>query len=407
MERTGDSNVTDPANWTEICDSLQVDTDLGTGLSQDSMVSMSSSQLSQESVASTHSTDITSDILTPEISAKKKKKSGTKKVKKKKDKGLSDGETAEKVKKGKKDKTKKKKPRSSSSVRPEPEGGNPVNILPMDEYDRVIYSDDPLFSDMEISEEEEPNQKPRRPSRPGGLMFSCLSLGIQSNTMIKYAIIGTEVQNILKVSLRRAEQEIQGFNRRIQLLEEDMERSEERLQSATEKLEEASKAADESERGRRTLESRQRTDETRMDDMESKMRQLTDVADQSENRYTEAARKLCVLEGELERAEERYELAESKVKTLEDELHVATNSLKALEISDEKASQREDSYEETIRDLTQRLKDSQNRAEVAERQVYTLQLENDRLSDDLENERKHKLELQAEMEATLQDLSNL
>ncbi|XP_065942501.1 tropomyosin isoform X18 [Magallana gigas] len=406
MERTGEFGTEDSCKWRDNCDCLQVDMDLDTGLSQDSVVSMSSSQLSQDSVASSHSTDLTSDLLTPEVSGKKKKKSGTKKVKKKKDRG--DGETGEKVKKSKKDKSKKS--RSSSSVRPEPEGGNPVNLVPMDEFDRVIYNNDPLFSDIDISEEEDQSQKPQRPSRaprPGGLMFSCLSLGIQSNTMIKYAIIGTEVQNILKVSLRRAEQEIQSLNRRIQLLEEDMERSEERLQTATEKLEEASKAADESERGRRTLESRNRTDESRMDDMEGKLRQLTEVAETSENRYTEAARKLCVLEGELERAEERYELAESKVKTLEDELHVATNSLKALEISDEKASQREDSYEETIRDLTQRLKDSQNRAEVAERQVYTLQLENDKLSDDLEQERKHKLELQAEMEATLQDLSNL
>uniref|UniRef100_K1QFV5 Tropomyosin n=1 Tax=Magallana gigas TaxID=29159 RepID=K1QFV5_MAGGI len=181
----------------------EVDMDLDTGLSQDSVVSMSSSQLSQDSVASSHSTDLTSDLLTPEVSGKKKKKSGTKKVKKKKDKG--DGETGEKVKKSKKDKSKKS--RSSSSVRPEPEGGNPVNLVPMDEFDRVIYNNDPLFSDIDISEEEDQSQKPQRPSRaprPGGLMFSCLSLGIQSNTMIKYAIIGTEVQNILKVSLRRS-----------------------------------------------------------------------------------------------------------------------------------------------------------------------------------------------------------
>lgn len=38
------------------------------------------------------------------------------------------------------------------------------------------------------------------------------------------------------------------MNRRIQLLEEDLERSEERLGSATAKLSEASQAADESER---------------------------------------------------------------------------------------------------------------------------------------------------------------
>lgn len=40
-------------------------------------------------------------------------------------------------------------------------------------------------------------------------------------------------------------------------------------------------------RGRRTLESRNRTDESRMDDMEGKLRQLTEVAETSENRYTE------------------------------------------------------------------------------------------------------------------------
>lgn len=38
------------------------------------------------------------------------------------------------------------------------------------------------------------------------------------------------------------------MNRRIQLLEEDLERSEERLNTATTKLAEASQAADESER---------------------------------------------------------------------------------------------------------------------------------------------------------------
>ena len=46
----------------------------------------------------------------------------------------------------------------------------------------------------------------------------------------------------------QAESEVAALNRRIQLLEEDLERSEERLKIATQKLEEASQAADESER---------------------------------------------------------------------------------------------------------------------------------------------------------------
>lgn len=46
----------------------------------------------------------------------------------------------------------------------------------------------------------------------------------------------------------QAESEVAALNRRIQLLEEDLERSEERLATATAKLAEASAAADESER---------------------------------------------------------------------------------------------------------------------------------------------------------------
>lgn len=49
-------------------------------------------------------------------------------------------------------------------------------------------------------------------------------------------------------SVVQAESEVAALNRRIQLLEEDLERSEERLGSATAKLSEASQAADESER---------------------------------------------------------------------------------------------------------------------------------------------------------------
>ena len=53
---------------------------------------------------------------------------------------------------------------------------------------------------------------------------------------------------IIFVVFFQAEGEVAALNRRIQLLEEDLERSEERLATATQKLAEASHAADESER---------------------------------------------------------------------------------------------------------------------------------------------------------------
>ncbi|CAG0923030.1 unnamed protein product [Notodromas monacha] len=54
--------------------------------------------------------------------------------------------------------------------------------------------------------------------------------------------------NLEKKRREDAEAEVAALNRRIQLLEEDLERSEERLNTATTKLAEASQAADESER---------------------------------------------------------------------------------------------------------------------------------------------------------------
>merc|ERR1712183_992819 len=69
--------------------------------------------------------------------------------------------------------------------------------------------------------------------------------------MEKYKEESEDMARKLQVEIRRreeAEGEVGALNRRIQLLEEDLERSEERLATATQKLAEASHAADESER---------------------------------------------------------------------------------------------------------------------------------------------------------------
>lgn len=71
---------------------------------------------------------------------------------------------------------------------------------------------------------------------------------------LKFACLAGQFHSIfftlshVKYILLQAESEVAALNRRIQLLEEDLERSEERLATATAKLAEASAAADESER---------------------------------------------------------------------------------------------------------------------------------------------------------------
>merc|ERR1712121_160540 len=82
--------------------------------------------------------------------------------------------------------------------------------------------------------------------------------------MEKYKEDSEDMARKLQVEIMRreeAEGEVAALNRRITLLEEDLERSEESLASTTQKLTEASLAADESERMRKVLENKSNTEE--------------------------------------------------------------------------------------------------------------------------------------------------
>ncbi|XP_013169763.1 PREDICTED: tropomyosin-2 isoform X6 [Papilio xuthus] len=249
------------------------------------------------------------------------------------------------------------------------------------------------------------NRRRRRCADYPGLAFG--SSIFSSDTMMKFSIIKNELQNIKNTALKRAESEVAALNRRIQLLEEDLERSEERLATATAKLAEASQAADESERARKVLENRSLADEERMDALENQLKEARFLAEEADKKYDEVARKLAMVEADLERAEERAEAGESKIVELEEELRVVGNNLKSLEVSEEKANQREEEYKNQIKTLTTRLKEAEARAEFAERSVQKLQKEVDRLEDDLVAEREKSKLLQEEMEATLHDIQNM
>ncbi|XP_055676783.1 myosin-10 isoform X6 [Lutzomyia longipalpis] len=257
----------------------------------------------------------------------------------------------------------------------------------------------------EVIAEREYRRQNRRCADYPGLAFGRSIFS--SDTMMKFSIIRNELHNIMKTQLKRAESEVAALNRRIQLLEEDLERSEERLASATAKLAEASQAADESERARKILENRSLADEERMDALENQLKEARFLAEEADKKYDEVARKLAMVEADLERAEERAEAGESKIVELEEELRVVGNNLKSLEVSEEKANQREEEYKNQIKTLTTRLKEAEARAEFAERSVQKLQKEVDRLEDDLLLEREKNKLLQDEMETTLHDIQNM
>ncbi|XP_049871447.1 tropomyosin isoform X3 [Pectinophora gossypiella] len=268
--------------------------------------------------------------------------------------------------------------------------GAEVTVLPSD-----VSDDDPETAELaklrctsectEVLAERE-NRRRRRCADYPGLAFG--SSIFSSDTMMKFSIIKNELQNIKNTALKRAESEVAALNRRIQLLEEDLERSEERLATATAKLAEASQAADESERARKVLENRSLADEERMDALENQLKEARFLAEEADKKYDEVARKLAMVEADLERAEERAEAGESKIVELEEELRVVGNNLKSLEVSEEKATQREETFEGQVKLLDAQLKEAEARAEFAERSVQKLQKEVDRLEDELVAEKE-------------------
>ncbi|XP_028041078.1 tropomyosin isoform X8 [Bombyx mandarina] len=250
---------------------------------------------------------------------------------------------------------------------------------------------------------ERENRRRRRCADYPGLAFG--SSIFSSDTMMKFSIIKNELQNIKNTALKRAESEVAALNRRIQLLEEDLERSEERLATATAKLSEASQAADESERARKVLENRSLADEERMDALENQLKEARFLAEEADKKYDEVARKLAMVEADLERAEERAESGESKIVELEEELRVVGNNLKSLEVSEEKAMASREHVEDKIHSLSQKLAQAEARAEFAERSVQKLQKEVDRLEDEVVEERSKYKAIAEEVDQTFADWS--
>merc|ERR1719219_2851267 len=187
-------------------------------------------------------------------------------------------------------------------------------------------------------------------------------------------------------ALLNAEGEVAALNRRVQQLEEDLEKSEERFIIATQKLDAASTAGDDSQRMCKVLESKS-------------------IADDADKKYDEIAKKLAGVEADLERGEERADTSEHKIIELEEELRVVGNNLKSLEVSEEKANQREEHYKGQIKTLTAKLKQADARAEFAEKSVQKLQKEVDRLEDELVNEKEKFKAISDELDQTFAEMS--
>ena len=78
--------------------------------------------------------------------------------------------------------------------------------------------------------------------------------------------------------------------------------------------------------------------------------------------------------------------------------------MKSLEVSEQEAISREESYEENIRDISARLKDTEQRCDMAERSLAKLQKEYDSLEEELLSEKERFKAISEELEQTLNEV---
>merc|ERR1711973_689343 len=103
-----------------------------------------------------------------------------------------------------------------------------------------------------------------------------------------------------------------------------------------------------------------------------------------------------------QRAQERANQGESKIVDLEEELRVIGENLKALEVAEEKAQQREEDYKRQIKQLTNRLKKAESRAEYGEKTVQKLNLRIDNVMSDLVVEKTKTQTVNEELDQTFE-----
>merc|ERR1712079_493431 len=237
-----------------------------------------------------------------------------------------------------------------------------------------------------------------------------------------------EVEQKMKEALIRrdkAEEEFTELNQKSKTLEIDLDKFAEKLEKqifaqeaeealeiteqkyvlAIQKYDKAATAADDSDRMAKVLQNRATEDEAKLVGLSDELKKAQHRAEEADKKYDEASRKMVEAEAKLEIDGERADVSEFKIIELEEELKVVANNLKSLEVSEDKANQREDFYKTGIKRLTGKLKQSETRAEFAEKSVVKLQKEVDRLEDELVGEQDKFKAITEELDATFAEMS--
>jgi len=203
----------------------------------------------------------------------------------------------------------------------------------------------------------------------------------------------------------QAEKEVMQLQKKISEIEESMDKTETKLKTTTEEFNYICATGEDAERTRKTLEARYNADLGRIDDLQKKLAEAIKVAEVSDKRYEDVAEKVSALEVDFDQQSDRAEAAEIKQVELTEECRVLHGVMKSLEASEQEAKQREENFAELMREYTQELKETEDRADLAERTCLKLQREVDRLEEELTHEREKFKAINDELQHTVNEVS--
>lgn len=238
---------------------------------------------------------------------------------------------------------------------------------------------------------------------------------IQKKMQVMEGSFDTCTEQLFEVTLKleekekaygNAESDVGSLSRRTLLLEEEVERSEERLAKAVSELAKQSQRADGAVRKMQTLGSDNSSKEEENDKLEVTLKDDKYTLAESERKYEDIARKLATKEDEMARSNERCTGGEKKIIDLEEELKVVGQNLQQLEVSEEKALQREDNYQGQIKDLMDKLKLFLNREENATMNIQRSNVRIDQIEEDLLTEKLKIKSVSDELNKTFTDMLN-
>lgn len=209
------------------------------------------------------------------------------------------------------------------------------------------------------------------------------------------------------VKSAKFEQDALAAQRRLSVVEDDLDKAEEKIQELTNKLKNQQDASEQYQRQLRATSVSHGDKLDREEALEAKIKSLNASYNDVEARYQETTRRAHILEQDLEKAEAKLEEREKKSKQQEEELNRVSNDLRSLSFHDARDKDVESKTQVQVRELQDKLAKVSSAMEDYMRKSKDLEVRNDRLEAELEGANDKYNKVKQELDTMLAEMSSV